>query len=251
MTFVSSVLLITLVHLQAIPLPIAHKHLLHIATLMCTPGFTFHSPLSDSIDPPRPRHHECHARHTDYPGLNPGFVQQPGNQDSRVNLPLRGSQVPLVPPPVQPARPYRATDRSMVMETPDLWMEPILNATQALSSSLAPYSNMSSPPYVAPPSSVTSPSYMATPFSMASPFSPVSRHAEASCTAELDETIRHVLAGGTSSDFILSAVKTHKDSKDAGIHRALDTMSVIQPEVLAARINAIRQWTKVRSVLLR
>jgi hypothetical protein len=128
----------------------------------------------------------------------------------------------------------------MVMETPGFRMEPILNATQALSSSLASYSNMSPSPYVAPPSSVTSPSYTATPSSIASPFSPVSRYAEASCTAELDETIRHVLAGGTSSDFILSAVKTHKDSKDAGIHRALDTMSVIQPEVLAARINAIR-----------
>lgn len=212
--------------------------------------FTFRSPSSGSIEPIRSRHH------TDHPGLNLGFVQQPGDQDSHVNLPLRGSQDPLVPLSAQPPGTYSTTARSMVIETPGFRMEPTSNATQALSSHMAPESNTSpttyaaSSRYVVTPSSVASPSYMTTP-SMASPFSPIPEHAEAPCTADLDESIRRMLVGGASNEVILSIVKTHKDSKDAGIHRALDTMSLMQTDLLAARINALCQWTKLRSVLLR
>jgi hypothetical protein len=208
---------------------------------MCTSGFAFRSPLSGSNESTRSRYHESPAHHID-----PGFFQQPGDQGSHMDLPLRGSQAPLVLP-VQPAGPYSTTDRSMAMETSSFRMAPILNATQALSSHMAPYSHTSSsthaasPRYVATPPSVASPSYMAIPSSMASPFSPVIQHAEATCLAELDEIIRRMLAGGASTEVILSVVKTHKDSKDAGIHHALDTMSMIQTEALAARINAIGQ----------
>jgi hypothetical protein len=201
---------------------------------MCTSGFAFRSPLSGSNESTRSRYHESPAHHIDYPGLDPGFFQQPGDQGSHMDLPLRGSQAPLVLP-VQPAGPYSTTDRSMAMETSSFRMAPILNATQALSSHMAPYSHTSSSTHAA------SPRYVATPPSVASPFSPVIQHAEATCLAELDEIIRRMLAGGASTEVILSVVKTHKDSKDAGIHHALDTMSMIQTEALAARINAIGQ----------
>jgi hypothetical protein len=170
-----------------------------------------------------------------------------------MNLPFHGLQATPVPLAVPAAGTYGSTARSMPTWTPGFPMEPSQGATHASLPYTASYPYVAPYPYSAPsphmvtpshmatPSSLASPSYIETPSSLASPFSPALLPAETYGIAARREYIRRMVHAGMSGEEFLASIKTHKDSKEAGIHRELDTMLEIQTEVLEAEVQTIGQ----------
>jgi hypothetical protein len=60
-------------------------------------------------------------------------------------------------------------------------------------------------------------------------------------TANEDQAILFLLRSGISPDQIIKCVKAYKDSKEAGNHEALETISNVQTEELLERIRTVGQ----------